>query len=131
MKIYTVEVERKGRLWSIRLPEIDRTAVALHLRDVEVIARDLVATVEPDASCTFDVNLDVRLPDPVERHLEVTKRLRAEAVEAKRRAAEATRTAARGLLDAGLSVGDVRVLLGMLHPGPESDHRPPPVQVVE
>lgn len=52
MRTYTAQVERDGRYWLIRVPQIDRCTQARSLREVETMARDLVAVMteaEPDS----------------------------------------------------------------------------------
>ena len=42
---YRVEVEHGDRFWLVHVPEIERSTQARHLREVEAMARDLVAVV--------------------------------------------------------------------------------------
>ena len=43
VKQYTARVTRDDRFWLIHVPEIDRFTQARHLREVEAMARDLIA----------------------------------------------------------------------------------------
>jgi len=115
MNTYTARVERDGRLWLIHVPEIDRYTQARNLREVETMARDLVAVmldVEPDS---FDLVVEVVLPENVREHVAAAERLRAESTRANAAAAEEARAAARGLAAAGLPVRDIGIALGVSH----------------
>lgn len=115
MNIYTARVERDGRFWLVHVPEIDRYTQARNLREVEAMARDLVAVmleVEPDS---FELDIELELPEPVRAHLAAAERLRAESTRANAAAAEEARAAARGLAAAGLPVRDIGIALGVSH----------------
>lgn len=43
MSAVEVSVERDGRSWLVRVPELRRTSTARNLSEVEQVARDLVA----------------------------------------------------------------------------------------
>ena len=52
---YHANVERDGRFWLIRVPEIGRPTQARHLREVEEMARDLIAVLRDVAPDSFDL----------------------------------------------------------------------------
>ncbi|GAA5019679.1 hypothetical protein GCM10023317_61930 [Actinopolymorpha pittospori] len=115
MDTYHASVERDGRFWLIRIREIDRSTQARHLREVDAMARDLIAVmrdVEPDS---FELVVSHRLPDSVHAHLARAEKLRVESDLAKSRAAEESRAAVRELVDAGLPLRDIGQLLGISH----------------
>ncbi len=112
---YAVEVERDGRFWLVRVPEIDRATQARHLREVETMTRDLISIMEDVAPDSFELDVRLRLPEAVQRHLEESKRLRDAAAEANRRSAEEARAAAHDLVALGLPMRDVGAALGVSH----------------
>jgi hypothetical protein len=115
MSTYHATAELDGRYWLIYVEEVDRWTQARHLREVEPMARDLVAVmldVEPEA---FELALDIRLPDSVTEHLDAAKRLRDEATHANSASAVEVRLAARELVDAAVPLRDVGKLLGVSH----------------
>jgi hypothetical protein len=115
MDTYHAKVERDGRFWLIRVPEVGRSTQARHLREVEEMARDLIAVmrdVEPDS---FHLVVSHRLPRSVQAHLDRAQKLREQSDIAKSRAAEESRAAVRELVDAGLPLRDIGQLLGISH----------------
>jgi hypothetical protein len=112
---YHANVERDGRFWLIRVPEIGRSTQARYLREVEEMARDLIAVMREVAPDSFDVVVSYRLPKSVQAHLARAAKLRKESDLAKSRAADESRAAVRELVDAGLPLRDIGQLLGVSH----------------
>ena len=115
MDTYTAQVERDGRFWLIHVPEVDRWTQARTLREVEPMARDLVAVmleVDPDS---FELRVDLELPEDVQRHLREAARLRTEAADANSAAARESRAAAAALATRGLPLRDIGLALGVSH----------------
>lgn len=48
---------RDGQFWLIRVPEVDRATQARHLREVEAMARDLIAIMEDVAPDSFALDV--------------------------------------------------------------------------
>lgn len=57
----TARVTRDGRFWLIYVPEIDRHTQARHLREIDTMARDLVAVMTDETPESID--LDVHVED--------------------------------------------------------------------
>jgi hypothetical protein len=112
---YHATAELEGRYWLVHVEEVDRWTQARHLREVESMARDLVAVMLDVGEETFDLELDVRLPASVQEHLDAAKRLRDEAVHANSASAVEVRLAARELVDASVPLRDIGQLLGVSH----------------
>lgn len=116
MDIYATTVERDGAFWLLRVEGpggFDYWTQARNLREVETMARDLVASileVEPDS---FALDVEVRLPGEVAEHLRRAAELRDQAESAKHEAALEARRAARELRDDGLTVRDIGEALGV------------------
>ncbi|NHI20790.1 hypothetical protein H9L10_11715 [Phycicoccus endophyticus] len=112
MDTYSARVQREGSLWLIRVPEVDREAQARTLREVEAMARDLVAVVREVDPASFDLVVELDLPGEVQDHLHEAKRLRASAAEAISAAARESRAAARSLASRNIPLRDIRLALG-------------------
>ena len=115
MRTYHADVERDGQFWLIRVPELDRVTQARHLREVEHMARDLVAIMTDVDPGSFELVVTHQLPDSVQEHLTRARQLREYSDRAKSEAAEEARAAVQELVDAGLLYRDVGELLGISH----------------
>lgn len=113
MKTYRVDVERGQKYWLVRVPEVDRSTQARHLREVEAMARDLVAIMTDADPESFALDVHIELPGEVSAHLERSARLRDEAAKAQSEAAAESRAAARELAADGLPVRDIGIALGV------------------
>lgn len=65
VKTYRVEVARDGRFWHIRVPQVERSTQARHLREVELMARDLIAVMEDVQPDSFGIDVHIELPQDV------------------------------------------------------------------
>lgn len=110
---YTAQVERDGRYWLIHVPEVDRWTQARSLREVELMARDLVAVMKDVEPESFELRVQIELPDSVRAHLDEAARLREESARANAAAAKESRAAARALSSMGMSLRDVGTALGV------------------
>jgi hypothetical protein len=113
LKTYHANVERDGTVWRVRVPEVERTTQARSLREVEPMARDLIAIMDDIPVDSFRVNVHITLPPDVAADLERSAALREEAARAQAQAAQLSRHAARHLRDHGLSLRDVGQALGV------------------
>lgn len=84
-----------------------------HLREVEEVARDLVAVMLDVDADSFDLEVSVQLPEEVAEHLARADALRKEAASAQAAAAAEVRAAARALADQGMPLRDVGKALGI------------------
>ncbi len=104
-QVYRVEVERgrSGRWWLIDVPEVPAAhSQARRLDQAEDVARDLIALLTDSDPGSFDVDVNVRLPDEVRADLDRAEELRQEAARSQHEAALLARSAARRLHDDGL-----------------------------
>jgi hypothetical protein len=113
LKTYHADVERDGTVWRVRVPEVQRTTQARSLREVEPMARDLIAIMDDVPVDSFTVNVHITLPPEVAAELERSAALREEAARAQAQAAQLARHAARHLREHGLSLRDVGQALGV------------------
>lgn len=113
VKAYRVEVDRDGRFWHIRVPEIERSTQARHLREVETMARDLIAVMQDVPPDSFGLDVNIQLPGDIHQELARSAELRDQASSAQAEAAQLTRDAARRLYDQGLPLRDIGQILGV------------------
>jgi len=113
LKIYKAQVDLDGSVWRVRVPEVERTTQARNLREVEAMARDLIAIMDDIPADSFRLDVTVRLPAEVQEELDRSAALRKEAARSQAAAAAAARRAARRLRDQGLPLQDVGQALGV------------------
>jgi hypothetical protein len=111
-RTYRVDVERDGRFWLLRVPEVGVTQ-ARHLREVDLMARDLIALTTDSDPGTFDLDVHVEVPAATRRHLQRAERLRDQARDSQSKAAAELRAAAQELAQSGLPMRDIGQLLGV------------------
>jgi hypothetical protein len=113
VKTYHAEVDRDGKFWRVRVPEVARTTQARTLREVEAMARDLIAIMDEIPEDSFGLDVRVTLPEDVQAELERSAALREQAARSQAQAAQLSRQAARRLHDQGLPLRDVGQALGV------------------
>jgi hypothetical protein len=113
VKTYHAEVDRDGRVWRVRVPEVQRTTQARNLSEVEPMARDLIAIMDDIPADSFSLDVTITLPADVQEELERSAELRQDAARSQAQAAAAARRAARRLRDQGLPLKDVGQALGV------------------
>jgi len=113
LKTYRAEVDRDGRVWRVRVPEVERTTQARNLSEVESMARDLIAIMNDIPADSFSLDVIITLPADVQEELERSAALRQDAARSQAAAAAAARRAARRLRDQGLPLKDVGQALGV------------------
>jgi DNA-directed RNA polymerase specialized sigma subunit len=114
MSKYTAEVERDGKFWMVRVPEISRATQARHVREIEAMARDLIAIIVDVPADSFELAVHINLPKSVEDHLKAAEAYREQAAEANRRASEEARVAAK-ILAAEMPLREVGAVLDVSH----------------
>lgn len=113
VKTYRVDVERDGRFWYIRVPDVERSTQARTLREVEPMARDLIAIMDEVPADSFGLDVHIKLPRDVARELEESAALREQAARDQSEAARLLRNAACHLHSQGLPLRDVGIALGV------------------
>lgn len=112
MRTYRVDVERDGRFWLLRVPEVGVTQ-ARHLREVEMMARDLIALVTDREPSSFGLDVHIAMPAATRRRLQRAERLRSQARDSQSKAADELRAAAQELSRSGMPLRDIGQLLGV------------------
>ena len=113
LKTYRADVDRDGRVWRVRVPEVQRTTQARTLSEVEPMARDLIAIMDDIPADSFSLDVTITLPADVQEELERSAELQQDAARSQAAAAAAARRAARRLRDQGLPLKDVGQALGV------------------
>jgi hypothetical protein len=113
MTSYRAEVERDGRFWRVRVPDIDRSTQARSLSEAEAMVRDLIAIMTDVPQNSFDVDMRIILPEDVQIELDQSQILREQAKQSQAEAARLARDAAHRLHTLGLSLRDIGRALGV------------------
>src|SRR5258707_3907380 len=104
-QVYRVEVERgaSGRWWLIDVPDVPAAhSQARRLDQAEDVARELIALLTDSDPGSFDVDVNVRLPDELRADLDRAEELRQGAAPSPHDAALLARRACRPLHPDGL-----------------------------
>lgn len=112
-KVYTAKVSRDEDAWMVEVPEVERVTQALTLRQVEPMARDLIAImdeVDPNS-----VELRIEWPADIAPSLGEYRAAKAEAEAAADRERKARRAAALTLSASGATVRDIGAMMGISH----------------
>ena len=120
---YHAQVDRDGSVWRVRVPEVQRTTQARNLREVEAMARDLIAIMDDIPADSFSLEVAITLPAEVQEELDRSAALRQEAARSQAAAAAAARRAARRLRDQGLPLQDVGPGARGVIPAGQAAHR--------
>lgn len=115
MKSYRVRAEREGKFWLLTVPELEIMTQARRLTEADEMARDLIATWLEVAPGSFTIELDVALPDELAQRRDHARQLREEGDRLRDQAAEELRAVVREAHEAGLSVRELAVVLGVSH----------------
>lgn len=115
--VYTAHVRREGRWWMVEVPEIDGLTQARHLREAELMARELIAVTLGLELDEVAVRVTVsKIGDvDVDRALTRINAERSMAVLIDLLAAEDTRDLAVSLKGQGLTLRDIGAVLGVSH----------------
>jgi DNA-directed RNA polymerase specialized sigma24 family protein len=113
VKAYRVDVDRDGRYWRVRVPQVQRSTQARHLREVEQMARDLIGVMQDVPPDSFELDVHIKLPSDIDQELARSAKLREQASNAQTEAARLSREAARRLYDQGLPLRDIGQILGV------------------
>src|SRR5258708_19559610 len=76
---YHAQVDRDGSVWRVRVPEVQRTTQARNLREVEAMARDLIAIMDDIPADSFSLEVAITLPAEVQEELDRSAALPQEA----------------------------------------------------
>ncbi|MFG3522446.1 hypothetical protein ACGF5S_19435 [Nocardia nova] len=112
MSTFTARVTRDEDAWMVEAPEVDQVTQALNLRQVEEMARDLIAIMTATEPNSFD--LVIEWPAHIAASLDAYRAVGVEAEQAAARAAQARIDAAAALQSEGATVRDIGALMGVV-----------------
>lgn len=117
MTTYRVRARRgTSGWWAIDSPDVaGAISQTRRIDQVEAMARDAIALLLDVDPGSFDVAVDLELPEAWARVVADAKRTRDEADTAEKTAQATVRGAVRTLLAAGLSMRDVGTIMGVSH----------------
>jgi len=114
MSRHTVRAERGRKYWVIWIDGEVRTQ-AKREREIEPMARDWLSLMNDRSPESFGLEVEVRMPDAAQAHLDRASALREESERARTEAAKETAAAALVLHQAGLTVREIGPLLHVSH----------------
>jgi hypothetical protein len=95
------------------VPEVERTAQARTLREVEPMARDLIVIMDDVPAESFDLEVTITLPAEIRAELDRSAELREQPPRSQAQAAQLARRTAKRLREQGLPLQDVGQALGV------------------
>jgi hypothetical protein len=105
---------REGRWWLVRVPALDAVTQARSIKEISIMATDLVAALLDIDSADVTINVAYELPEPVASAWAEAEALRTQAHDAEERAAALRRSAVRTLLsDEHMSQAEAGAVLGL------------------
>lgn len=110
MNTYHVIARPGERYWILEIPGVGFTQ-ARATSGIDAMARDLIHVMTQETN--FDISVEVRLPQSVQRHLDSAKRLHEQEARCRSQAASETRAAARELHGMGLALQQIGDVLGV------------------
>lgn len=113
MTTYRADVERDGKFWYIRVPQLDTSTQARHLRELDAMTRDLIANMAEVDPASFEIDFHIALPTQIQRQIDESAMAREVAVRAQGDAARLIRGAAGQLHAMGLPYRDIGQVLGV------------------
>ncbi|ROP74394.1 hypothetical protein [Curtobacterium sp. PhB115] len=114
MSRHTVRAER-GRKYRVIWIDGEVRTQAKREREIEPMARDWLSLMNDRLPESFDLEVEVRMPDAAQAHLDRARALREESERARAEAAKETAAAALVLHQAGLTVREIGPLLHVSH----------------
>lgn len=112
---YHVRAERSGRFWAVHVTDLDIWTQARHLRELDAMARDLIAGHLDVPADSLSLDVEVITPVDAAEHLARSAALAAQADQARADSAAEVRVAARLMHEAGMPMRDVGAILGVSH----------------
>jgi hypothetical protein len=111
---YTARVQRDGKFWLIRVPEINRSTQARTIDEIGPMARDLIALMEDVPADSFELEVVLDLPPDIAAHIQRAAFLRDEIDEITKEAGQESRVAAK-MLSELMPMREVGKVLGVSH----------------
>lgn len=114
MSRHVIRAERDGKWWVISIDGVVRTQ-ARRERDIEPTARDWLALMHDRDAGSFELDVELAMPEAARAHLDRARVLREASERARVEAARETAAAALVLHESGLTVREIGPLLHVSH----------------
>ena len=102
-----------GKFWYIQVDGLGGSTQGRSVKEIDLMVRDYISIMTDTAPDSFDVTMQLVLPDDVAATLKRAGELRDIADNARREAAVESRRAAKALRASGLTVRDIGAALGI------------------
>jgi len=112
-KVWNASARQVGKFWYIKIVGLGGSTQARSVKEIDVMVRDYISIMTETEPDSFDVNMQLLLPDDVAATLKRAGELRDIADNARKEAAIESRRAAKALRASGLTVRDIGAALGI------------------
>jgi 1,6-anhydro-N-acetylmuramate kinase len=108
---YEVIVTPDEDMWEVSVPAVNRVTMARNLREVDMMASDLIEIMTEEKNPQLDVRIE--LPDSVQSKLDAMNNYRHQAHELEEQATREQAEAIRSLHESGMPYRDIGTALGI------------------
>ena len=112
-RVWQATARQVGKFWYIQIEGLRGSTQGRSVKEIDVMARDYISIMTETEPDSFDVNMELLLPDDVAATLKRAGELRDIADNARKEAAAESRRAAKALRASGLTVRDIGAALGI------------------
>ena len=112
-KVWNASARQVGKFWYIKVEGLGGSTQGRTVKEIDVMVRDYISIMTETEPDSFDVNMQLLLPDDVAATLKRAGELRDIADNARKEAAIESRRAAKALRASGLTVRDIGAALGI------------------
>jgi hypothetical protein len=112
-KVWNASARQVGKFWYIKIVGLGGSTQARSVKEIDVMVRDYISIMTETEADSFDVTMQLLLPDDVAATLKRAGELRDIADNARKEAAIESRRAAKALRASGLTVRDIGAALGI------------------
>jgi hypothetical protein len=112
-KVWNASARQVGKFWYIQVDGLSGSTQGRSVKEIDVMVRDYISIMTETEPDSFDVNMQLLLPDDVAATLKRAGELRDIADNARKEAAVESRRAAKALRASGLTVRDIGAALGI------------------
>jgi hypothetical protein len=112
-KVWNASARQVGKFWYIQVDGLSGSTQGRSVKEIDLMVRDYITIMTETEPDSFDVNMQLLLPDDVAATLKRAGELRDIADNARKEAAVESRRAAKALRASGLTVRDIGAALGI------------------
>jgi hypothetical protein len=112
-KVWNASARQVGKFWYIQVDGLSGSTQGRSVKEIDLMVRDYISIMTETEPDSFDVNMQLLLPDDVAATLKRAGELRDIADNARKEAAVESRRAAKALRASGLTVRDIGAALGV------------------